>query len=128
MGTPHSDKKDGHIKTTEYKQEAKKMRMEIEEMLAEWNPTLEAEFGSFLSGYDISIDTSKEDWMESGKHEDGTFFIRVRLIEKIQPYQTEKDYLQALSKALEEDYGCTLTGVELDEAGTNITFFLKSLM
>lgn len=46
----------------------------------------------------------------------------------IQPYRSDKEFQGDLQRVLEEDYGVTLMGVQLQEAATNINQFLKAFL
>lgn len=48
--------------------------------------------------------------------------------DSIKPYRSDKEFQTDLQRVLEEDYGVTLMGVQLQEAATNINQFLKAFL
>ncbi len=49
-------------------------------------------------------------------------------LDSIQPYRNHKEFQSDLQQVLEEDYGVTLIGVQLEEAATNVNQFLKAFL
>ena len=48
--------------------------------------------------------------------------------EGLQPYRNQKEFADDLQRVLEEDYGVSLMGVQLEEAATNVRQYLKSFL
>ncbi len=46
----------------------------------------------------------------------------------LKPYRTDKEFQDDLQRVLEDGYGVTLIGVQLEEAATNINQFLKAFL
>lgn len=46
----------------------------------------------------------------------------------LQPYESEREFMNDLKNVLEQDYGITLCGHALEEAGQNINHYLRSFL
>jgi len=46
----------------------------------------------------------------------------------LEPYRNEKEFKNELQKVLEDDYGVTLMGVQLDEAAINVNQYLMAFL
>jgi len=46
----------------------------------------------------------------------------------LKPYRSQKEFQADLQRVMEEDYGETLVGVQLEEAATNVNQFLRAFL
>lgn len=46
----------------------------------------------------------------------------------LKPYRNDKEFQTDLQRVLEEDYGVTLMGVQLEEAASNVKQFLRTFL